>query len=192
MTTPANDPDSQRIAEYLSERDFAQYDHSLQKLLDGDYDQVLRVLTLEESGVLRAFATTVDQAVDNLDTASPLNRIALEQTILLGGVLTKLLPLAEYGLEQFKSRQKGKRRSTIKQGNTIAEYHCLKIAIELWAENPGLRIGDVARRCQRRIENRFHINKPLTTYKDWIKAAHQAGVLVMPPDAQRPGASLTP
>ncbi len=37
-------------------------------------------------------------------------------------------------------------------------------------------------------QKKFNINKALTTYKDWIKAAAKARVLEMPPGAQDPGA----
>ncbi len=160
MTTPTDDADW-RIFDYLCNKQFSQSDQGLQELLDSDGKQAwLKVLSIEETNALSAFTATVNHAVETIDNESPLNRVALQQTILLGGVLTKLIPLAEYGLEQRK--------------------------------NPRLRIGDVAKRCRKNINSQFEIDKKLTTYKKWIKAAHQAGVLVMPPGAQRPGASLTP
>lgn len=192
MTTPTDDADW-RIFDYLFNKQFSQSNQSLQKLLDSDGKQAwLKVLSIEETNALSAFIATVNHAVETIDTESPLNRIALQQTIMLGGVFTKLIPLAEYGLEQFNSRQKGKRNSAIKNGESTAEYHCLKIAIEEWSKNPRLRIGEVAKRCRKNINNQFDIDKNLTTYKQWIKAAHQAGILVIPNGAQRPGASLTP
>jgi len=181
------------IVDYLTDKQFSLIDQNLQKLLDSGGEQAWhQVLSIEEISALNAFTEAVNHAVETINTASPLNRISLQQTILLGGVLTKLIPLAEYGLEQFNNHHKGNRVSAAKKGNIVAEYHCLRIAKNAWNENPKLRIGNVARRCQINIHRQFKIHKSVNTYKDWIKAAHQAGVLIIPPDAQRPGASPTP
>lgn len=191
MTTP-NDVKS-RIHDYLSNKksykDSPQYQRSLQELLESDSKQTWReVLNPEEDNALMAFVDQINHAVESIDSVSPLNQLALQQTILLGGILTKLIPLAECGFREVNNPYRNARRKHIKAGDSTAEYHCLKIAIDTWAEKPNLRIGVIAKKCQKLIKDEFKIHKALTTYKDWIKAAHQAGVLEMPPGAQRPGA----
>ena len=121
--------------------------------MEGDSKQTWReVLTPEEDNALMAFVDQINHAVESIDSVSPLNQLALQQTILLGGVLTKLIPLAERGFSEFNVRHKNARRKHIKSADGIAEYHCLKIAIDTWAEKPNLRIGDIARKCQKLIK----------------------------------------